>query len=144
MPPSTGVLANKTTLSYGATPTLLGQITEFNGPASKAKAVDITNFDSPAVGNGIAEEKLPGLSGTTFSAKLIYLTANETGLDTIYNTVQTFTLTLPKFGTQVTSGDKYAFSGILTSYDKEGTSGEKITHSIEIEVTGLVTFTAGA
>ncbi|MGC9260917.1 MAG: hypothetical protein ACP5I8_12710 [Phycisphaerae bacterium] len=131
-------------MSYGSTPTLIGQLTEFNGPAFAGKVAEITNMDSPALGGGVARELVPGEGSFTMGAKIVYTPTDSLNISALLNTTNTFTLKLPKMATQATTGDSWAFSGVLTKWDITGTTAEKITGDLEIEISGVPVFTAGA
>jgi hypothetical protein len=55
-----------------------------------------------------------------------------------------FTLTLPKEGTEATTGDKYVFNALVTELDVSAEYNKLVPFTCKLKVVGQPTFTQGS
>ena len=132
------------TLSIGATPTLIGEIKNVPFTSGKWQTADVTNFDSGSDAEFITTIRDNGT--VTFDGNRVPADAGQVLVETAYQdgTIQSFTLTLPKTAAQATSGDKYVFSALVLSRDFTVDVTKEIDFKVELKISGAVTYTAGA
>ena len=135
---------NQTTLGIGATPTIIGEITNLSQSGKQNATDDTTNLQS------IAEEFLatllkPGKWDVTYNR--VSGDAGQVALLTAFNamTISSFTVQLPKTAAQTTNGDKYVFNALVEELDdvSDVKPDKKITSKAALKVSGGITFTAG-
>jgi hypothetical protein len=122
-----------TTLSLGATPTLIGEITSINVSGFGLSAVESTNLAATT------KTFLPGIiSPGTISCDFNSDGANA-GQDLIKSTVTART----SIAFAIASADGSSFSGscIITGYDYKAAVDGVITGSVSLQVTGTLTIT---
>ena len=122
-----------TTLSLGATPTLIGELTSLNFSGFGLSAVESTNLAATT------KTFLPGIiSPGTISCDFNSDGANA-GQDLIKSTVTART----SISFAIASADASTFSGsaIITGYDYKAAVDGVITGSVTLQVTGALTIT---
>ena len=122
-----------TTLSLGATPTLIGEITSLNVSGFGLSAVESTNLAATT------KTFLPGIiSPGTISCDFNSDGANA-GQDLIKSTVTARTA----IAFAIASADASTFSGscIITGYDYKAAVDGVITGSVTLQITGALTIT---
>ena len=122
-----------TTLSLGASPTLIGELTSLNFSGFGLSAVESTNLAATT------KTFLPGIiSPGTISCDFNSDGAN-TGQDLIKSTVTART----SIAFAIASADGSTFSGssIITGYDYKAAVDGVITGSVTLQVTGALTIT---
>lgn len=122
----------------GTTPTeaftLVGNITKFQGPGGKATIIDATTLDS------VAKEKIPGLRDEgTVTFDINYDPANVVHkaliADRASQRLVNWKMTLSDPAASV-----IAFSAYIIGFSIDGAVDAKLTASVELEVTGAVTW----
>lgn len=119
------------------------EIKSLNLTGRVASTADVTNFQSSqkefvaVIGDG-GEWSLQGARVSSDAGQA----AMEASFQAL--TLNSFTITLPKAPGQTTSGDSYAFLGLITemSYDVE--SEKEISISSKIKISGPLTLTQGS
>jgi len=122
-----------TTLSLGASPTLIGELTSLNFSGFGLSAVESTNLAATT------KTFLPGIiSPGTISCDFNSDGANA-GQDLIKSTVTART----SIAFAIASADASTFSGsaIITGYDYKAAVDGVITGSVTLQVTGALTIT---
>ncbi len=132
------------TLSIGATPTLIGEVKSVPFTSGKWQTADVTNFES---GNDAEFITTIRDNGTvTLEGNRVSSDAGQTAVETAYDSgaIAAFTLQLPKTASQVTNGDKYTFNALVIGRDFTVDTTKEIDWKVELKISGAVTFTAGA
>ena len=132
------------TLSIGATPTLIGEIKTVPFTSGKWATADVTNFESGNDAEFITTIRDNGtvqLEGNRVSSD-----AGQQAIETAYDagTLEAFTLTLPRTSTQATKGDTYTFNALVLSRDFTVDTSKEIDFKVELKISGAVTFTVGS
>lgn len=135
-----------TTLSMGATPTIVGEVISVKLSGRKANFEDATNMQSTA------EEVIPTIPSPgewDFELNRVSGDAGQILIEAAMDDgaaqpLQSFTVQLPKALGQTTSGDKYAFSGYVESFDWSGDTKKKVTASLKLKVTNAIIYTVGS
>jgi len=132
------------TLSIGATPTEIGEMTSvpFNRP--EWDFVDVTNFDSTS-----DQEMLPTIrKAATFSVKgnRVATDAGQLLVEAAYasGALNSFTILLPKTATQTTTGDKYLFNAYVKGASFDVAVTKQVEYTINLQTSGPITYTAGS
>ena len=135
---------NQTTLGIGATPTIIGEITNLSQSGKQNATDDVTNLESVAE-EFIATLLKPGKWDITMNR--VQGDAGQLALLAAFNgmTISSFTVQLPKTTTQLTAGDKYVFNSLVEEFDdiSDVKPDKKITSKASLKVSGAITFTAG-
>jgi hypothetical protein len=135
---------SQTTLSVGATPTLVGEITDLAQSGKMNKTDDATNLESPGE-EFIATLLAPG--SWTITLNRVPGDAGQALMLTDFNSkvIDSFTVQIAKTATQTVSGDKYAFSALVEEWNDVSSvkADKKITTQGKLKVSGSITFTAG-
>jgi hypothetical protein len=122
-----------TTLSLGATPTLIGELTSLNFSGFGLSSVESTNLAATT------KTFLPGIiSPGTISCDFNSDGANA-GQDLIKSTVTARTAIA--FAIASTDGSTFSGSSIITGYDFKAAVDGVITGSVSLQVTGALTIT---
>lgn len=129
-------------LSIGATPTLIGEIKscELSGTW---ETVDVSNFQSSVNREFIATMRDNGtckLSGNRVSAdagQLLVEAGYASGL------LQSFTLVIDKTPAQVTTGDTYTFSALIMERAFTVAVDKEVDYQITLKISGAVGFVEG-
>lgn len=131
-----------TVLSIGATPTVIGEVSDFPLNRPKWATANVTNFNS-----GLDAEYI----GTMREGAVVTLKGNRVGSDAGQQAAEAayqsgaitpFSATLPKMGTQAT-GDKITFSALVQSVDFSISPTKQIEFSMDLQVTGKTVITPG-
>jgi hypothetical protein len=132
-----------TIIAIGATPTTIGECSDFPLNRSKWETVDVTNFQSGSDGEFITTIRKPG--SVTIKGNRVVSDAGQVLVEAAYQSgaISAFTVTLPKTISQSTSGDKYTFSALVLSLDFSIQPTKQIEFSLDLQISGPVTFTAG-
>jgi hypothetical protein len=132
------------TLSIGATPTLIGEVKNVPFTSGKWQTADVTNFES---GNDAEFISTIRDNGTvTFDGNRVSADAGQQAVETAYDTgeIAAFSLQLPKSAAQTTKGDAYTFNALVISRDFTVDVTKEIDWKVELKISGAVTFTAGS
>lgn len=132
------------TIGIGATPTLIGEVTDLPLTGGKWDFVDTTNLDSGNDSEMLSTvRKAPTV---TIKGNRVVADAGQVAVETAWETgaLSSFTVTLPKTSGQTVSGDKYVFSAYVASYDFSISPTAKIDFSMELQLSGARVFTAGS
>lgn len=130
-------------LSIGATPTLIGEIRTSGISGAQWGTADVTNFESGFNQEFITTIRNNGslkLAGNRVSAdagQVLVEAAFATGL------VQQFALQIPKNSAQTTSGDKYTFAALVESRDFDVEVDKAISWSVTLKISGPVVLVPG-
>jgi hypothetical protein len=132
------------TLSIGATPTLIGEIKNVPFTSGKWATADVTNFNSGNDAEFITTIRDNG--SVTIEGNRVSGDAGQTAVEAAYDSgeVASFTLTLPKTAAQVTKGDTYTFNALVLSRDFTVDVTKEIDYKVELKISGAVTFAAGS
>jgi hypothetical protein len=133
-----------TTLSIGATPTLIGELDQVPFDLPEWATADATNFES-----GSDEEFILTIRKSmefTVTGNRVSADAGQVAVQTAYaaGTLSAFTLQLLKNASQTTTGDKYTFNALILSQSFKISTTAKIDFSMKLKTSGPVTFTAGS
>lgn len=131
-------------LSIGATPTLIGEITDVPFKRPEWNFVDVTNFES-----GNDEEVLSTIRKTgqfTVTFNRVSSDAGQAAVEAAYQSgaLSPFVMQLAKATGQVTNGDKYVFNAYVIGSDLGIKPTDKIAGSITLKTSGPVTLTVGS
>lgn len=132
------------TLSIGATPTLIGEIKTVPFTSGKWQTADVTNLES---GNDAEFITTIRDNGTVqLEGNRVPGDAGQQAVESAYDngSLQAFTLTLPKSSTQTTTGDTYTFNALVLSRDFTVDVTKEIDFKVELKISGAVTYTAGS
>jgi hypothetical protein len=134
-----------TTFGIGVVPTLVLGVKTVQWSGIKVTTEEISDFASASGGREFLAT-LIDLGEFAISGNRIPLDAGQVLMWTTLNArlPATFTAQNPPIGTQVTTGDKWVFSGILTEITQDNQFDKAVTFSAKIKVSGLVTLTAGS
>jgi hypothetical protein len=131
-------------LSIGATPTLIGEITEIPVNRPKWDTDDVTNLESGSDSEFITTIR----KSATFTVKgnRVSSDAGQEAVETAYQNGAevAFVITLPKNASQTTTGDSLSFTALVLSSDFTVSPTKKIEFSIDLQVTGGMPLTAGS
>lgn len=133
-----------TTLGIGATPTLIGELSDLPLNRGKWNTVETTNFDSGSDAEYLSTVRKAAT--ITLKGNRVSSDAGQVAVEAAYQagTRETFVVTLPKTSTQTTAGDTYTFEALVVSCDFSIQTEKQVEFSIELQVTGATTFTAGS
>jgi hypothetical protein len=133
-----------TVLSIGGTPTPIGEVTDIPLNRPKWETIDVTNFDSGSDAEFISTIRKS--SNFTVKGNRVSSDAGQTAVETAYESgaISAFTVQLPKTGAQTTSGDKYTFNALILGCDFTIQPTKQIEFSLDLQISGAVTFTAGS
>jgi len=130
------------TLGYSDTSsgtyTTVAQITKIGGPKYKADVIDVTSLDSPSR----FREKVAGLSDggdMTLDINFDDLVAGHASLLALLGTVKYWKITFPVH----TTGSTAIFQGFLTAAGLDIPHDNKMTMTVTVTITSVVTFAAG-
>lgn len=125
--------------------TVIGEVSDAPINRGKWETVDTTNFES-----GNDSEYLQtirkGQATTIKGNRLGSLDAGQAAVETAWEngTAASFTITIPKNGSQTTVGDSYTFNALVLSFDFSVQPTKQIEFSIDLQPTGGYTFTPGS
>lgn len=132
-----------TVLAVGATPTTIGEVQSVKQSGAKWDTEEATNM-----GSSSKEFVATVLDWGTFDveAKRVSTDAGQLLVVAAFNTgaVTSFTLTLPKEGTEATTGDKYVFNAIVTELNVSAEYNKLVPFSAKLKVVGLPVYTQGS
>jgi len=133
-----------TQISIGATPTLIGEVSDFPLNRNKWDTADVTNFQSGSDSEFIATIRKSAT--LTIKGNRVSSDAGQVACETAYQsgTISAFTVQLPKTGAQTTNGDKYTFNALILSLDFAISPTKQVEFSLDLQISGPVTFTAGS
>ena len=122
-----------TTLSLGATPTLIGEITSLNVSGFGLSAVESTNLAATT------KTFLPGI----ISPGTISCDFNSDGANAGQDLIKSTVTSRSAIAFVIASADGSTFSGssIITGYDYKAAVDGVITGSVTLQVTGTLTIT---
>lgn len=145
--PYTGSLAQAgkgSTLSIGATPTLVGEVTKLDQSGRKNQTQSTTNLSSTS------EEFLgtiPDPGTWAVEGNRIGADAGQVLMETAFQSgaLTSFAVQLPKTPAQSVAGDKWTFTAIVEQLDYAGLAPKTIvTFKAQLKVSGTPVFTAGS
>lgn len=121
----------------GVTYDTVQEVSNITGPSQKAKAIDVTNMDSPSA---FAEYIAGIVDGGTIQAEGNW-TAGAIQVDVLNDfqgrVVQQWKILLP--GTQPAAG-YWTFTGMVTDFDQDFKVSDRITYKFTIQITGKPVF----
>lgn len=131
-------------LSIGATPTIIGEIKSAGISGAQWSTADVTNFQS-----GVNQEfistirnngsvKISGNRASSDAGQILTEAAFGSGL------ITAFVLTIDKTPAQTTTGDTYAFSALVESREFDLSVDKEVSWSVTLKISGPVTFTIGS
>lgn len=122
-----------TTLSLGATPTLIGEITSLNVSGFGLSAVESTNLAATT------KTFLPGI----ISPGTISCDFNSDGANAGQDLIKSTVTSRAAIAFVIASADGSTFSGssIITGYDYKAAVDGVITGSVTLQITGALTIT---
>jgi hypothetical protein len=131
-----------TTLSIGATPTLIGEVKNIKLNGRKFDTDDVTNMSS-TVKEFIATMMDPG--EVSFDFNRVSSDAGQVALEAAFSagSLSAFTIQLPKAPSQTTTGDKYAFSALVTECDYSFETTKADAGSAKLKISGTIVETIG-
>jgi predicted secreted protein len=124
--------------------TAIGEITDVPLNLPKWETADVTNFSSGSDAEFIttirrsANFTIKGNRVSSDTGQVAVVAAYQSG------TISAFTLVLPKSSTQTTTGDTYTFNALVLSCSFDVGVTKAIEFSIDLQISGAVTFTAGS
>jgi len=132
------------TVSIGATPTMIGELKNSPVTRGKWKFEDTTNFESASDSETLAvirENGSVSLEGNRVSSD-----AGQVLAETAYQSgaIQAFVVQLPKTTGQVTNGDKYTFSAFVESSEFTVDVEKAISFKIGLKISGPCILVVGA
>lgn len=131
------------TISIGATPTLIGEVTDLPISRGKWDFVDTTNLESGSDSEMLATIR----KAATFTLKgnRVSSDAGQIAVETAYQSgaIATFVIQLPKTTAQTTAGDKYTFSAFIAGYEFQIAPTKQIDFSIDLQVSGPMVLVVG-
>lgn len=132
------------TLSIGATPVEIGEVSDIPFKRPEWDYVDVTNLDS-----GSDQEMLPTIrKASSFTVKFnrVVSDAGQIAVEAAYasGAISAFVVQLPKSSTQTVSGDKYTFNAFVKGADFDVSPTKQIESSCTLQVSGSVAYTAGS
>lgn len=130
-------------LAIGATPTTVGEVKSMKLSGRKWDTDDVTNMQSTQ------KEFITSIQDTgewAIDGNKISGDAGQVLVETAFasGALTAFTVTLAKAPGQVTTGDKYTFSALVTENDASFELSKANTFSLKLKVSGTMTFVAGA
>lgn len=132
------------TLSIGATPTEIGEVSDvpFNRP--EWDFVETTNFDSTIDAEVLTV--IRKVADVEFTFNRVSSDAGQVLVETAYNSgaLAAFVLQLPKTPTQTTAGDKYTFSAYVVGSNLKVSPKDKVAGTVKLQTSGPVTLTVGS
>lgn len=133
-----------TTLSIGATPTLIGELNDIPIQRGKWETVDVTNFESVSDAEYLTTIRKAG--SLTVKGNRVVSDAGQVAVEAAYQSgaLSAFAITLPMTSTQTVKGDTYTFNAYVLSADFSVQPTKQIEFSMELQITGGTTFTAGS
>jgi hypothetical protein len=109
----------------------IARVQDIDGADQKGNSVDVTSLDSP----DNREEKIPGMINPgTMKFGVVY------GKTEYARLLANFML-LKNFQYELTDGSMEEFQGFIVSMGKKAPVKDKIMAEIELEITGVITFT---
>jgi hypothetical protein len=132
-------------LSIGGTPTLIGEVKSVSLNRGEWQTIDVTNFQSGVEQEWISTIRNSGTVAVKFNR--VSADAGQAAVETAYisGAVTAFVLELPKVSGQVTHGDRYSFSAIVTKSNFTDEVKSVIEGDVELKITGSAPpLTAGA
>jgi hypothetical protein len=130
-------------VSIGATPTVIGEVTDFPLQRGKWDFADVTNLQSGSDSEMLATMRKA--ASFTMKGNRVAADAGQVLVETAYQagSLQTFSVELPKISTQTTKGDAYNFSAYVAGSSFSVSPTKQIEFSIDLQVSGPVTLVAG-
>jgi hypothetical protein len=140
---SQAIAGRGSSLSVGATPTVVGEIKTSGVSGNSWGTADVTNFQSGSDQEFITtirnngELKLAGNRIATDAGQTLIEAAYQSGA------IIAFALQLPKSAAQTTSGDKYSGNCLVQSRSFDVDVSKEISWTVSLKISGAVTYTAG-
>ena len=133
-----------TTISIGATPTLIGEVTDFPQNRNDWDTVDVTNFESGADGEVLPTIRKPATIELTINR--VSSDAGQILVEAAYQSgaLNSFTAVLPKTAAQSTSGDKVVFNAYVKGSSWTVKPDQAVVGKVTLAVTGAMTLTVGS
>lgn len=133
------------TLSIGASPTLIGEVKSISLNRGEWQTMDVTNLQS-----GLDEEILTTIrnNGTVaFKMNRVSADAGQVAVETAYQagTLVAFALQLPKTPSQSVNGDKYTFNAFVTKSNIGPVEPKSaIEGDVELKISGTAPLAVGS
>jgi hypothetical protein len=131
-------------ISIGAGPTLIGEVTSISLNRGKWQSVTVTNFQS-----GLDEELIQTIrkAGTvSIKGNRVSSDAGQALVEAAYQAggLQPFVQQLPLTPQQNAAGDKFLYNAFVTSSDFTDDVDKEIQFTIELQISGAAPFTVGS
>jgi hypothetical protein len=131
-------------ISIGATPTVIGEVTDFPQNRNEWDLVDVTNFES-----GLDGEQLPTIRKPATIDITINRVSSDAGQVLVESAYQSgaltaFTVTLPKTAAQTTSGDKVTFNAYGKGSNWTVKPDQAVIGKVTLAVSGAQALTVGS
>ena len=132
------------TLSIGATPTMIGEVKSAAITGNSWGTADVTNFESGPDQEFIltirnnGELKVAGNRVSTDAGQLLVEAAYQSGA------INSFTLQLLKSPAQTSTGDKWVFNALVQARSFDVDVSKEISWTVTLKISGALTFTAGS
>lgn len=133
-----------TSISIGSTPTLIGEVTDIPLNRGKWETTEVTNFESGSDAEFLATIRKPG--PITIKGNRVSSDAGQVAVEAAYQSgaLAQFTVQLVKTSAQTSSGDKYVFNALVLNSDFSIQPSKEIAFSLDLQISGPTTFTAGS
>lgn len=131
-------IGSGTTISIGSsTPPTIGEVLSIAKSGAQMGTEDSTNLSS------LSEEFIKSLlkpGSVDIVVQRVAADAGQAAVESAFNagTIEPFTITLPKTGTQTTTGDSIAFSALIEEFDdlSDISPAKKVTSKIKLKIQG--------
>jgi predicted secreted protein len=132
-----------TIIAIGATPVPIGECSDLPLNRPEWDSVDVTNFDS-----GMDEEQLVTIrkaATITITGNRVASDAGQLAAEAAYQSGEKtpFTITLPKSGTETTSGTVFTFTAYVKGVTFKVTPTGKVEFTLNLQTTGGMPSTPG-
>ena len=132
-----------TLLSIGTTPVVVGEIIDLKQSGRTAKTDDVTNTHSSAT-EFIATIMDSGTWDCTFNR--VGTDAGQEAMEAAFQglTTNSFTIQLPKTGSQTTKGDSFTFNALIQELSYSISPDKKVMGTTKLKVSGVCNPVAGS
>jgi len=133
-----------TIIAIGASPTTIGEVTDFPQNRNEWDIVDVTNFQSGSDGEVLPTIRKPSTIELTINR--VSSDAGQVLVEAAYQdgALTAFTATLPKTAAQTTSGDKVAFSAYVKGSSWTVKPDQAVVGKVSLAVSGAMVLTVGS
>lgn len=119
--------------------TAVAEVMKLKGPQESMATIDVTNLDSV---NG-TKEFIQGLhDGGTVTFTVNYRTTHEPLR--VFGPASNYKIQLPAVGSPAVTLGHLSFQAVVTKFSRDFDETKQLTVDLELQVSGVVTFTAGS